>query len=240
MAIPASALIRYCGITTHGRSANLHLLWPAHFLILGAVPLLAAILAAIQRRLSPGFRWLRIGLATTLLLDSLCITAIWLHTVSLRFLIIFHLNSAISRCVLSLSHCSPQSGNLRSGLLWRSGWNFDGAADAGPMGALSFWPTIQFFIAHGLVVILLSTLCGRDRPTALGRSPGQCWSEHLCRHCWYIRSDLQDKLHLPARQASECIASGLSWGMALVHCGVRGHCFGLFLLLYLPFANRTE
>lgn len=52
---------------------NFHIFGPAHLVILGAVPLLGAVLAAVQRRLSPGFRWLRVGLAAILLVDS----ALW-------------------------------------------------------------------------------------------------------------------------------------------------------------------
>ena len=49
---------------------NFHLFGSAHLFILGSVPALAAILAVVQRRLKPGTRWLRIGLAAVLLLDT--------------------------------------------------------------------------------------------------------------------------------------------------------------------------
>jgi len=49
--------------------ANFHRFGAAHLVILGAVLLLAAVLAAVQRRLSPGSKWLRVSLGVLLLLD---------------------------------------------------------------------------------------------------------------------------------------------------------------------------
>src|ERR1035441_5989361 len=73
MAMSVDALIRYRSSSAYGVITNFHLLGPAHLVILGAVPLLAAMLAAVQRQLSPGFRWLRVSLAAIVLLDS----ALW-------------------------------------------------------------------------------------------------------------------------------------------------------------------
>ena len=51
-------------------TSNFRLFGPVHLLILGAVVLLAAGLAVIQRKLLPGTKVLRLGLAVTLLSDS--------------------------------------------------------------------------------------------------------------------------------------------------------------------------
>jgi hypothetical protein len=53
---------------------NFQLLGPAHLCILAAVPSLAAILAAVQRKLAHGSRGLRIGLAASLFSTQRSIT----------------------------------------------------------------------------------------------------------------------------------------------------------------------
>ena len=243
MAIPASALIRYCGITTHGRSANLHLLWPAHFLILGAVPLLAAILAAIQRRLSPGFRWLRIGLATTLLLDSaLYYGYLVTHgqfafpnhlplelcdfTLCLVVIALFTLNPAI----FDLAYYGAVAGTSMA-LLTPDLWE-----------PFPSWPTIQFFIAHGLVVTsalyLVWSRQARPRPGSIARAM-------LVLNIYVAIAGTFDLIfktnyiYLLAKPQNASLLDflgGWPWYIA----ASEGIAFGLFLLLYLPFRQSAQ
>ena len=49
---------------------DFRLLGATHFIILAAIPLLAAVLALVQRRLLRERKWLRIGLGVFLLADS--------------------------------------------------------------------------------------------------------------------------------------------------------------------------
>src|ERR1039458_6096796 len=77
---------------------NFHLFGSAHLVILCSVPLLAAILAFIQRRLSPGSKWLRLGVATALLLD----TAVFYGYMTLRGQLTFPDHLPLELCDASL------------------------------------------------------------------------------------------------------------------------------------------
>lgn len=154
---------------------HFHLFGPVHLAILGAIVLLAAILAAVQRELSPGFRWLRVGLATTLLLNSalyygylaahghltfpdhlpleLCDATLCLVIIGL-----FTLNHAI----FDLAYYGALAGTSMALL----------TPDLSE--SLSSFTTVQFFVNHGLIVTAVLYLVwsrqARPRPGSVGRA----------------------------------------------------------------------
>ena len=134
-------------------ATNFHLFGAAHFIILAAVVVLAAALAAVQRRFLRGSSRLRIGLAIFLLADA----AMWYS----------YLGAAGSRIFpgqLPLELCDVTFYLMAFVLLTLHRGVFDVAyywALAGSTMALltpNLWEhfpsfaTVQFFIAHGLVV----------------------------------------------------------------------------------------
>jgi hypothetical integral membrane protein (TIGR02206 family) len=224
-------------------SSNFHLLGPAHLAILGAVLLLAAILAAVQRLLSPGFRWLRIGLASILLLDStlyygnmalhhqlsspdylpleLCDAMLCLIVIAL-----FTLN----RAVFDLAYYGALSGTAMA-LLTPNLWE--------PFPSLS---TIQFFVAHGLVVTaclyLVWSRQARPRPGSVGRAM-------LALNIFAAIVGTFDSIfktnymYLRAKPQNISLLDFLGpWPWYIV--ASEGVAFALFLLLYLPFRTSAK
>ncbi len=165
--MPACAPIRSCASLVLAATANLNLLGPEHLLILAAIPLLAAVLAAIQRRLSLGTSRLRLGFAAVLLLDSV----LWYGylaaigqltfpgalpldlcdiTLFLVIIVLFNLHPAI----FDLAYYGALAGTSMALLtpdLWES------------FPSLS---TVQFFAAHSLAVtaVLYLVWSGQARP----------------------------------------------------------------------------
>jgi hypothetical integral membrane protein (TIGR02206 family) len=220
----------------------IHLAGLAHLVILGAIPLLAGILAAMQRRLSPGSRWLRIGLAVTLLLDA----AIWYGylashgeltfpdglplelcdaTLGLVVIELFTLNAA----VFDVAYYTALAGTTMALLtpdLWESFPSFE---------------TVQFFIAHGLVVTATLYLAwsGLARPR-----PGSVCRAMLAVNIFAAVAGTFDfifktnYMYLRAKPESVSLLSFLGpWPWYIV--ASEGVALGLFLLLYLPF-RRAE
>lgn len=154
---------------------NFPLLGPAHLFILGAVPALATILAAVQLKLPPGVRWLRLGLASVMLLDAslfygylawqgqlvfpdrlpleLCDASLCLVLISL-----FTLN----KTVFDLAYYGALAGASMA-LLTPNLWE--------PFPSFS---TVQFFVDHGLIVTaalyLVWSRQARPRPGSVARA----------------------------------------------------------------------
>lgn len=134
-------------------ATNFHLLGAAHFIILAAVVLLAAVLAAAQRRLLDGDRRLRIGLGIFLLADA----AAWYSYLAA-------IRQPVFPGQLPLELCDVTFYLMAFVLFTLSHRVFDIAyywALAGSTMALltpNLWEqfpsvsTVQFFLAHGLVV----------------------------------------------------------------------------------------
>lgn len=134
-------------------TSNFHLFGAAHFIILAAVVLLAAVLAVVQRRFLRGKKRLRIGLAIFLLADA----AAW-------YCYLAATGSRIFPGQLPLELCDVTFYLMAIVLLTLHRGVFDVAyywALAGSTMALltpNLWEhfpsfsTVQFFIAHGLVV----------------------------------------------------------------------------------------
>jgi hypothetical integral membrane protein (TIGR02206 family) len=225
---------------------NFHLLGPAHLGLLGAVPLLAAALAAVQRKLSPGCKSLRLGLAAALLFDS----ALWYGYLAWRGQLNFPDTLPLELCdatlfltVIALFTLSPVIFDL-----------VYYCALAGTTMALltpDLWesfpsiPTVQFFIAHGLVVAAVLYLVwsrqARPRPGSVGRAM-------LALNIFAAFDGAFDSIfktnymYLAAKPQNASLLDFLgSWPWYIA--ASEGVALVLFLLLYLPFwrsgAQRT-
>jgi hypothetical integral membrane protein (TIGR02206 family) len=154
---------------------NFRLFGPAHLLIIAAVVLLAAALTAIQRRLLPGNKALRIGFAVAILLDW---TLYYGHLVAQGQLTFpDH---------LPLELCDASLFLVIIALLTLNELAYDlayyGALAGATMAILTpnLWEpfpsfgTVQFFVAHGLIVagalFLAWSRLARPRPWSVGRA----------------------------------------------------------------------
>ncbi len=223
-------------------STNFHLLGIAHIAILGAVPVLAAILASVQRRFSPGYRWPRIGLGAALLLD----TALWYGYLARSGQLAFPENLPLNLCDATLVLIIVTLFTLNAAV-------FDLAyytALAGTTMALltpdlweSFpsWPTVQYFVAHGLVVTAALFLVwsgqARPRPGSVGRAmlAVNLFAAVVGVFDWIFKTNY---MYLLAKPQNVSLLSFLGpWPWYIV--ATEGVAFGLFLLLYLPFRQSA-
>jgi len=224
-------------------TTNFHLLGLAHLTILGAVPLLAAILAAVQRQLSPEFRWLRVGLATILLSDSALYYGYLASHVQLTFpdhLPLELCDATLCLIIIALFTLNPKIFDLAYY-----------CALAGTSMALltpDLWEsfpslsTVQFFFAHDLVVTaalyLVWSRLARPRPGSVGRAM-------LALNIFVAivgTFDLIFKtnyMYLLAKPQNASLLDFLGpWPWYIV--ASEGVAFGLFLLLYLPFRQSAS
>jgi hypothetical integral membrane protein (TIGR02206 family) len=156
-------------------TTNFRLFGPAHLFILGAVVLLAAVLAAIQRRLPPGFKGLRIGLAIALLLDSVLYYGFLIANGQLTFpdhLPLELCDASLCLVVIALFTLNKTIYDLA----------YYGALAGATMALLTpnLWEpfpsfgTVQFFVAHGLIVAgalyLAWSKLARPRPGSVLRA----------------------------------------------------------------------
>jgi hypothetical integral membrane protein (TIGR02206 family) len=156
-------------------TTNFHLFGPAHLAILGAVPLVAAILAAVQRRFSPGFKGLRIGLAVVILLDS----ALYYGYMASRGQLTFPDHLPLELCDASLCLIIIALFTLNKAVFDLA---YYGALAGATMALLTpnLWEpfpsfgTVQFFVDHGLIVTaalyLVWSKQARPRPGSIGRA----------------------------------------------------------------------
>lgn len=222
-------------------SVNFHLLGPAHLAILAAVPLLAAILAAVQRKLPPGSRWLRLTLAALILLD----TVLWYIDLSLHGQLTFPDSLPLELCdatlfliLIALVTLSPLIFDLA----------YYGALAGSSMALLTpnLWEpfpsvsTVQFFVAHGLVITAVLYLVwsglARPRPGSVVRAMifVNVWAAIVGVFDWLFQTDY---MFLRARPENVSLLSFLGpwpWYIASSECVA----LGLFWLLYLPFRRR--
>ena len=221
---------------------DFHLFGPAHLLILGSVPLLAAILAAIQRRLPPGFKGLRIGLAITLLLDSVLYYGHLAAHGQLTFpdrlpmelcdaslvLVILALFT-LNRTVFDLAYYGALGGATMA-LLTPNLWE--------PFPSLT---TVQFFVAHGLIVTgalyLVWSKQAWPRPGSVGRTmlALNIFAAVVGGFDFIFKTDY---MYLRAKPQNASLLDFLGpwpWYIAVTECIA----FALFLLLYLPFRQSA-
>jgi|SRR5580658_9706524 hypothetical integral membrane protein (TIGR02206 family) len=223
-------------------SSNLRFLGPVHLAILAAVPLLAAIFAAVQRKLAPGSRVLRFGLAVVLLLDGAAyyINFAWhgerlfpnhlpleLCDASL-FLIIIALFS-LNRTIFDLAYYGVLAGASMSLLTPNISEPFPS------------FTTVQYFVNHGLMVTaalyLVWSRQARPRPGSVGRAmlALNVYAAFVGIFDFIFKTDY---MFLVAKPKADTLLTILGpWPWYIVTC--EGVAFSIFLLIYLPFRQAT-
>jgi hypothetical integral membrane protein (TIGR02206 family) len=223
--MPGSAQLRHL-ITD--MPTTFHLFGPLHLVILGAVPLLAAIFAALQRRLLPGFRALRYGLASILLLDlALHYAYMAAHgqfsfpeslpldlcdaTMFLTVIVLFTLN----RAIFDLAYYGAISSSL--------------------------FLKVHFFVVHGFIVIAILYLVwsrlARPRPGSVGRAllALNIYAAFIGTFNYIFKTDF---MYLCAKPQDVTLMTVLGpWPWYILSC--EGIALVLFLLLYLPFRQSA-
>jgi hypothetical integral membrane protein (TIGR02206 family) len=223
--------------------SSFRLLGPAHLAILGAVPLFAAVLAAIQRQLSPESKGLRVGLAIILLSDTtlyyvylashgqltfpdrlpleLCDASLCLIVVAL-----FTLN----RAVFDLAYYGALAG-ATTALLTPNIWE--------PFPSFS---TVQFFIDHGLIVTgalyLVWSKQARPRPGSVGRAmlALNVYAAIVGAFDFILKTNYMYLRAKPQNASLLDLLGPWPWYIA----AAEGVACGVFLLLYLPFRRRLQ
>jgi len=222
--------------------SNFRLFGPAHLLILGAVLSLAGVLAVVQRRLPAGSRSLRIGLAVLLLLDSvvyygylvfrgqltfpdhlpleLCDASLYLTIIALF---------TLSKAVFDLAYYGALAGAtmaLFTPNLWEPFPSFG---------------TVQFFVAHGLIVTgalyLAWSGLARPRSGSVGRAmvAVNIYAAFVGTFDFIFKTNY---MYLRAKPQNASLLDFLGpWPWYLV--GAEGVAFVVFLLLYLPFRRSA-
>jgi hypothetical integral membrane protein (TIGR02206 family) len=224
-------------------ATNFRLLGPVHLAILGAVVILAAILAFVQRRLGPGCRWLRIGMGSILLVE----TGFW-----------YAYNASLGQLRfpdhLPLELCDATLYLTIAALLTLRPVAFDLAycwALAGTSMALltpDLWErfpslsTLQFFFAHGLVVaaVLYLAWSGLARPRR-----GSAMRAFVALNLfaafdggfdWIFKTNY---MYLAAKPENASLLSLLGpWPLYIL--ASEGVALILFLLLCFPFRRRAR
>jgi len=219
-------------------TSNFRLFGPAHLFILGAVPAFAGVLAAIQRRLTPRVKGLRIGLAIALLVDSavyygfliwhgqltypdhlpleLCDTSLCLVIVALL---------SLNKTVFDLAYYGALAGATMA-LLTPNLWE--------PFPSFG---TVQFFVAHGLIVagalFLAWSKLSRPRTGSVGRAMlgVNIFAAFVGAFDFIYKTDY---MYLRAKPPNASLLDFLGpWPWYIV--AAEGVALIVFLLLYLPF-----
>lgn len=153
----------------------IQLFGPAHLLILFSVPILAASLALIQRRVLPGTSSLRLILASLLLGDT--IIFYWYQVAHGLLSFPFHLPLELCDLSLVLVFLSLLTANQTA---FELGYFLGLGGASMALITPNLWEpfpsfgTVQFFVAHGLTVAgVLFLVCSRlmrPRPGSVGRA----------------------------------------------------------------------
>ena len=218
-------------------AANFQLFGPAHLAILASPPLLGAALAIVQRVLLKERAWLRLTLAWAILAD----TALWYG-----YMVLVH--ESIYPGQLPLELCDASLALAVIALFTLRPLVFDivyYTALAGTSMALitpNLWepfpsfPTIQFFIAHGLtlasVLYLLWSGQARPRPGSVLRAMVfvNLWAGIAGAADWLLKTDF---MYLRAKPQNPSLLDLLGpWPWYIL--SAEGVALCLFLLLYLP------
>lgn len=223
--------------------SGFNLLGPAHLLILMSIPLLAAGLGRCCRRSPGAARSIRYGLATFLALNELAWYAYRLRLEGFRF----PEGLPLELCDVTLWVTVVAAFSLNR-------WAFEVAYFAGISGAgmalltpdlwtapLSY-PTVQFFLAHGIDVVTVLTLVW-GRLTA--PRPGSPWRALGCVNAYAIAAGAFDAIFktnymylCQKPQAPSLLDYFGSWPLYLV--GGELVAVALFWMLWLPFRGETR
>jgi hypothetical integral membrane protein (TIGR02206 family) len=219
-----------------------HLFGPVHLVILGAVPLLAAIFAALQRRLPQGFRALRYGVASILLLD-----------LALHYAYMAAHGQLIFPDCLPLDLCDATMFLTVIALFTLNRAIFDlayyGAIGGSSMALLtpdlsqssSFFLQAHFFVVHGFIVIavlyLVWSRLARPRPGSVGRAllALNIYAAFIGTFNYIFKTDF---MYLCAKPQDVTLLTVLGpWPWYILSC--EGIALVVFLLLYLPFRQHV-
>ncbi len=224
-------------------ATNFRLLGITHLAILAAVPLLAAALAVLQRRLLPGKSWLRIALGIFLLADSAC----WFAYLAAIGQTLFPAELPLELCDITLLLVAIE-------LLTLSPAVFDLAyywALAGTSMALltpDLWEqfpslaTVQFFVTHGTVVAATLYLVWSRQAHP---RPGSLWRALLAVNAFAAIVGTFDVIfktnymYLRAKPENLSLLTFLGPWPWYIASGDAVACL-LFLLLYLPFRQQSS
>jgi len=217
--------------------ANLHLFGPVHLVILGAIPLLAAFLAAVQRRLPHRSRELRYGLAILLFLSS----AMYYGYLALHGQLTFPDHLPLELCDVSLCLVIIALLTLKPAVFDLAYyWGLAGASMSLltpnlPASSPAFL-SVQFFLDHGLIVtsILYLVLSKQalPRPGSVGRAmlAVNIFAAIDGTFDFIFKTDY---MFLRAKPQTVSLLTFLGpWPWYIM--AAEGVAFVLFLLLYLP------
>lgn len=224
-------------------ATNFHLLGAAHFIILAAVVVLAAALAAVQQRFFQGSCRLRIGLAVFLLAAA----AAWysylavigshifpgqlpLELCDVTFYLIVFVLFTLNRGVFDIAYYWALAGSTMA-LLTPNLWEH-----------FPSFSTVQFFIAHGLVVsaalyLVWSRQIGPQRGSV---ARGMIALNLLALFDGAFDAVFKtDYMYLRAKPANVSLLSLLGpWPWYVL--AAEPVALALFLLLYWPFWRRRR
>jgi hypothetical integral membrane protein (TIGR02206 family) len=217
---------------------NFHLFSPAHLAILGSMPFLAATLTVVQRKFLNGSRGLRIGLAVILLLDS----ALYYGYLAAHGLLTFPDHLPLELCDASMCLIIIALFTLNQTVFDLA---YYGALAGTTMALLTpnLWEpfpsftTVQFFIAHGLIVTAALYLVwsgqARPRPGSVGRAmlAANIFAAIVGTFDFIFKTNY---MYLRAKPQNASLLDFLGpWPWYIV--ASEGVALGVFLLLYLPF-----
>jgi len=216
---------------------------PAHLFILIEVPTLAAILALIHRRSSPGSRTVRLGLASILLADT--IVFYWyqithrllsfpghmpLELCDLSLVLVILALLSLNKLVFDLAYYLALGGATMA-LVTPNLWE--------PFPSFG---TVQFFVAHGLtvagVLFLVWSGLGRPRPGSIGRA---FIGLNIFASLVGVFNALfhTNYMYLSAKPLNASLLDLLGpWPWYIGVCEIVG--LSIFVLLYLPFRTGNS
>lgn len=224
-------------------TTNFPLFGPAHLLILCSVPGLAAVLAFVHRRLPPASKIVRLTLAAALLADSAVFYAYQITHGQLTFpdhLPLELCDASLCLVILALFTLKPLIFDLA----------YYGALAGATMALLTpnLWEpfpsfgTVQFFVAHGLIVsgalFLVWSGLARPRPRSVWRA---MLAVNLFAACigtfdFVFKTDY---MYLRAKPQNLSLLSYLGpWPWYILAAELVA--LAVFSLLYLPFLPGTQ
>jgi hypothetical integral membrane protein (TIGR02206 family) len=230
-------------ITAASTKQDFRLFGPVHLAILSSIIALAGILAAIAGRLPIWRRRLRIGVATALLLNSI----VWYAYLAIRGWLEFPGSLPLELCDATLCVTVIASFTLNATAFDLA---YYGALAGTSMAVLTpdLWEpfpsfsTVQFFIAHGLVLVavLYFVWAGEARPR-----PGSIWRAMLGLNVFAAFAGVFDfvfrtnYMYLRAKPQNPSLLDYFGpWPWYLAVSEVVA--LALFTLLYAPFSQQRR